>query len=88
MKLPCTYTQEDLSVDSNEVATIDKIKRWNYLDKITAEVNANDNTVVTLLIGVNCAKVLEPRELIASKNRGSYTFRTLLGWCHVGSMYG
>ena len=68
MKLPCTYTQEDLSVDSNEVATIDKIKRWNYLDKITAEVNANDNTVVTLLIGVNCAKVLEPRELIASKN--------------------
>ena len=88
MKLPCTYTQEDLSVDSNEVATIDKIKRWNYLDKITAEVNANDNTVVTLLIGVNCAKVLEGRELIASKKRGSYAFRTLLGWCHVGSMYG
>ena len=88
MKLPCTYTQEDLSVDSNEVATIDKIERWDYLDKITAEVNANDNTVVTLVIGVNCAKVLEGRELIASKNRGSYAFRTLLRWCIVEPMYG
>ena len=36
-------TQEDLPVDSNKVATIDKIKRWGYLDKIKAEVNASDN---------------------------------------------
>ena len=28
VKLPCTYTQEDLTVNSNEVATVDKIKRW------------------------------------------------------------
>ena len=54
-------------MDSNEVATIDKIKRWGYLDKIKAEVNANDNTEVTLLIGTKCVKVLEPRKLIASK---------------------
>ena len=32
VKLPCTYRQENLPVDSNEVATIDKIKRWGYLD--------------------------------------------------------
>ena len=36
VKLPCTYTQEDLPVDRNEVATIDKIKRWDCLDKIQA----------------------------------------------------
>ena len=84
VKLPCTYTQEDLPVDSNEVATIDKIKRWGYLDKIKAEVNANDNIEVTLLIGANCVKALEPCELIASKNGGLYAFRTLLGWLTVG----
>ena len=73
-----------LAVDSNKVATIDKIKRWGYLDKIKAEVNANNNIEVTSLIGANCVKALEPRELIASKNGGPYTFRTLLGWCIVG----
>ena len=30
-------------MNSNQVATIDKIKRRGYLDKIKAEVNANDN---------------------------------------------
>ena len=28
VKLPCTYTQEDFTVNSNEVATVDKIKCW------------------------------------------------------------
>ena len=83
VKLPCTYTQEDLPVDSNEVATNDKIKRWGYLDKIKAEVNANDSIEVTLLIGAHCVKALEPRELIANKNGGPYAFRTLLRWCIV-----
>ena len=35
--------QEDLPVDSNKVATIDKIKMWDYFGKTTAKVNANDN---------------------------------------------
>ena len=80
MKLPCPYTQEDLPVDSNEVATIDIIKSWGYLEKVKVEVNTNDSIVVTLLIGANCVKALESREIIASKNGGLYAFRTLLGW--------
>ena len=57
-------------MDSNKVATIDKIRRWDYLDKMKMEVNANYNIEVTLLIGANCAKALELRELIASNNGG------------------
>ena len=41
-------------MDSNEIATIDKIKRWGYLVKIKAESNANDNTEVTLLTAAKC----------------------------------
>ena len=78
VKLHCTYTQEDLLVDSNEVATIDKIKKCGYLDKTKTEVNANGNIEVTLLIGANCVKALEPVELIASENGGRYAFRKLL----------
>ena len=43
VKLLFTYTEEDLPLDSNKVATINKIKRWGYLDKIKTEVNASDN---------------------------------------------
>ena len=67
-KLTCPYTQEDLSVGSNEVATIDKLKSWDYLDEMKLEVNDNGNIEVTLLIGANRVKVLEPRKLIASNN--------------------
>ena len=74
----CTYTQEDLPVDNNKVVTIDKIKRWDHLDKMKAEVNSNDNIEVTLLVDANCIKALEMGELIASNNGGQYAFRTLL----------
>ena len=54
VKLPCTYTQEHLPVDSNELATIDKMKRCSYQDKIKAEVNANDNIEVFYLLVLIC----------------------------------
>ena len=87
VKLSCTYTPEDLPVNSNEVTTIDKIKRWGYLDNIKAEVNVNGNIEITLLIGANCVKALGPRQSIASRSRVRYALRTLLGWCIVGPMY-
>ena len=63
VKSSCTYKQEDLVVDSNKVATIDKIKRWGFLDKIKVEVNANDNIEATLRIGANYVKALELNQL-------------------------
>ena len=33
---------DELLLDSNKVAPMDKIKRCSYLDKINAQVNAND----------------------------------------------
>ena len=48
-------------MNSNEAETINKTKRWDYLDKMRTDVNTNDNKEVTLLIGGNFGKVLEPR---------------------------
>ena len=86
LKLPRTFTQEDLPVDSNEVATADKLAKWKYLDGIKDEINTDVNIEVTLLIGANCVRALEPRKVISSKNGGPYAFKTLLGWCIVGPM--
>ena len=48
-------------MNSNEAETINKTKRWDYLDKMRTDVNTNDNKEVTLLTGGNFGKVLEPR---------------------------
>ena len=47
-------------------------------DKLLTETN----TEIGLLIGANCLKALEP-EVLPSKDRGSFAFRTPLRWCVV-----
>ena len=49
-------------------------------------MSLDDNQEVSLLIGANCVRALEPREVISSQNGGPYAFKTLLGWCIVGPM--
>ena len=41
---------------------------------------------IGLLIGADCAKALEPQEVIPSKNGGPFTFKRTLGWCVVGPL--
>ena len=86
IKLPSTYTQKDLPVDSREVATAEKLKKWKYLDRLKPFMNLDDKKEVSLLIGANCVRALEPRKVISSKHGGPYAFKTLLGWCVVGPM--
>ena len=86
VQLPRTDTQEDLPVDNREIATIEKLKKLKYLDKLRPVMNVNDNKEVSLLFGANCVRALEPREVISTQNGGLYAFKTLLGWCVVGPM--
>ena len=73
-----------LPVESEEIATPKKIKKWKYLNPITAEMTQDDDIEVGMLIGANCRKVLEPVEIIASQEEGLYAYKTKLGWCLVG----
>ena len=83
VQLPSTYTQEDLPVDSREIETAEKLKKWKCLDKLKPVMSLDDNQEVILLIGANSVRALEPREVISSQNGGHYAFKTLLGWCIV-----
>ena len=49
-------------------------------------MSVDDNKEVSLLIGANCVRSLEPREVISSQNGSPYALKTLLGWCVVGPM--
>ena len=83
IKLPKAYTNDDLPVDAEEIATESKVKGWSYLQHISRYF-ASEEQPVDLLIGADCIKALEPLEFIKSQSNGPYAYRTKLGWCIVG----
>ena len=64
--IPNVYLRSFLPVEREEIATPKKIKKWKYLNQITAEITQDDDTEVGILIGANCMKALEPMKIIAS----------------------
>ena len=71
-------------VDAEDIATPEKIAKWEYLDEILHEISQSSDVEIGLLIGANCSKALEPNKIIPSRNGKPYAFRTILGWCVVG----
>ena len=55
IKLPRAYTKQDLPVDEQEIATPEKVKKWNYLKVTANKICPNTDISVGLLIGANCA---------------------------------
>ena len=83
IKLPSTYTKEEIPMDRSEIATPAKLKQWQYLEKMSSFLGKNDNISVDLLIAANCVEALQPLDVIPSQQDGPYTYRTILGWCVV-----
>ena len=85
--IPKWIKLQGLPVDEQEIATSEKVKRWNYLEGIAKEISSNTDISVGLLIGVNCAKALEPKELISSRENGPYCSQDNLwlvcGWASI-----
>ena len=82
--MPSSFSKKEISEDSCETATARKLKKWNYLERISKELGDNEDFNVDLLIGANCLEVVEPMEVIPRQNDGPYAIRTALGWCVVG----
>lgn len=82
--LPPTFSKEELPVCSTDVASPEKLKKWRYLDEVSATLSNNDIINVGLLIGANCTSALEPVKVIKSQDGGPYGLKTKLGWCIVG----
>lgn len=75
LELPEVYTQDTIPVSRNNIPRQQDIERWEHLKAIRIpELDAD----VELLIGTNAAKLMEPWEIINSKDDGPYAVRTLL----------
>ena len=72
IEVPKAYSRSFLPVETEEIATPKKIKKWKYLNPITAEIIKDDDSEVGMLIGANCMKAQEPVEKSASHDGGPY----------------
>ena len=86
LALPKQYSRREIQVDKEEIATLTNIREWEYLQPISNEIVNNDDVHVGLLIGENCMKALEPTRILQSQDGGPYAYKTILGWCVVGSI--
>ena len=83
LNLPTTYSKEDLPADVEEVATRQKIETWDHLKKIANKVPKVSDIETGLLTEANGAKVLEPQEVIPSKDGRPFACKPPLDWCVV-----
>ena len=84
IKLPKSFTRNEIPVDPMEIPTPIKFRKWKYLDKVAKHLATDDEISVDLLIRANCVQALEAVDVISSQCGGSYEFCTILGWCIVG----
>ena len=86
LNLPAVYTRDGLPADIDEAATCEKAKRWDHLKGIADNLPTESNMKIDLLIGANCARALEPVEVLPYQDKGPFAYKTLLGWCVVGPL--
>ena len=84
IELPLVFSLPVLPISSESVPRQEDVDRWPHLKGIRiAELDAR----VSLLIGHDVPKALDPREVKERQDGGSYATRTLFSWainCPLG----
>lgn len=81
--LPEVITQATMPVSRNNAPKQKEVQKWPYLNKIKIKEIDKD---VDLLIGTNAPHLMEPLEVINSRENGPYAVRTQLGWVVNGPL--
>ena len=83
IELPIVYSRPSLPISTNAFGTQEDVDRWPQLKGITVPNIEEENG---LLIGSDVPQVLQPVEVIESKNGGPFATRTVLGWVLNGPL--
>ena len=83
--LPAMYTREQIPADRNMIPQSKTCKKWPHLRQIADHIpDEFADAEIGLLLGVNCARAIKPREIIPGDNDDPWAVRTMLGWGIVG----
>ena len=89
ISLPSVFSRPFLAVDPEEIPTPSKIRPWLHLKELVEKIPDYDPAIpIGLMLGGDCPKANEVKEVIPSANDGPYGKRTSLGWCVIGPIAG
>jgi len=78
--LPKTFTRQEIPAYKDNIATKETVQEWQHLQKIEDCIHSYINsTTVGVLIGTNCPKALEPKDVIPCPDVGPYAVLTFAG---------
>ena len=78
------FSIKSLPISKSKISSKVDLSKWGYLYQIPVH---DLDAKVGLLIGSDYPQVLQPHEVVRSRNNGTFTYRTLLGWVVTGPSF-
>lgn len=83
IQLPDVFTQRTIPVHKGNIPQQKDLERWPYLKEVCLP---SIKAEIGLLIGANVPEVMEPWQVISSRDNGPFAVRTKLGWTVNGPL--
>ena len=85
ISLPHAYTRHIIPARRSQIPRPETARKWPHLKRIADHLMPyRDDLDVSLLLGMNCARAIKPREVIPGNDDDPYAKRTALGWGVIG----
>ncbi|XP_043230080.1 uncharacterized protein LOC122385695 [Amphibalanus amphitrite] len=83
--LPDMYTRAHIPADRSLIPQPKTCEKWPHLRQLADDIHDEfADAEIGLLLGINCARAIKPREIIPGDNDDPWAVRTMLGWGIVG----
>ena len=80
-----TYSRDIIPAKWSQIPRPETARKWSHLKRIADHLMPYDDSLdVSLLIGINCARAIKPREIIPENDDDPYVKRTVLFWGIIG----
>ena len=79
VKMPVTFTRELVSTNQSQIPKPEVAREWQHLMQTAKLTPYHPDAEISMLIGNNCPRAIQPREIIAGGDDKPYTQRTVLG---------
>ena len=81
LDIPRSYVRQHIPADRDEIPRPETASRWPHLQRVVKDIPPYmEDVEIGVLIGLNCPRVVWPRDVIHGKQNDPYAVRSLLGW--------
>ncbi|KAF0289319.1 hypothetical protein FJT64_012424 [Amphibalanus amphitrite] len=85
VNLPTLYSRHEIPADRELIPRRETCLKWPHLRQVAEKMpEYHADAEIGLLLGVNCPRIIKPREVIPGEEDDPWAVRTLLGWGIVG----